>query len=161
MSQATEGGCERDLMNLKFEYAWRHFSLHARQRVQMFNFFLLGSSFLASGYGLLVREQLYVPAFVLALVGILVGIASIILDVRNARLVDLGEAALMSVEQEYLIGEATGKAQKTAIMSYEECYKAPEWWQKHKTVIRTLEGSAIIAFAGAAGYALWLELASC
>ena len=159
MSQVAQDGRERELMNLKFEYAWRHFSLHARQRVQMFNFFLLGSSFLASGYGLLIREQLYLPALVLAFVGVLVGIASIILDVRNARLVDLGEAALMSFEQEYLIGEATGKPQKAAIMSYEECYKAPKWWQKHKTVIRALEASAAIAFGGAMAYAFWLERA--
>ena len=159
MSQLTEDDQRRELMNLKFEYAWRHFSLHAKQRVQMFHFFLLGSSFLASGYGLLIREQLYWPAVVLAFAGVLVGIASLILDKRNAALVDLGEDALKCVEREYLLGEATGKPQETAIMSYEECYKAPEWWQKHKTVIRALEGSAIIAFAGATAYALWLELA--
>ena len=159
MSQVTDRDRERELMKLKFEYAWRHFSLHARQRVQMFNFFLLGSSFLASGYGLLIREQLYWPAIVLALVGVLVGIASFILDIRNAMLVDLGEGALMSFEQEYLIGKAPGLPQKSAIISYEECYRAPKLWQKHKTVIRTLEACTVLAFAGAMAYALWLEQA--
>ena len=98
MSEVSMDERDQLLINIKFEYAWRYFSLHARQRVQMFNFFLLGSSFLASGYGLLFREQFYLPACVLAAVGILVSFFALLLDTRNARLVDLGEGALKSFE---------------------------------------------------------------
>lgn len=156
----TETRDERkdELMRLKFDYAWRYFALHARQRVVMFNFFLLGSSFLASGYGLLIREQFYWHAAVVAIVGVLVGVISFLLDYRNHQLVGLGEQALKSVEQEYLVGNPEGQPPQYAIMSLEAHSGEPAGWQKHKTLIRTLEVCATAVFVLAAFYAIWMAL---
>ena len=41
MTQDTQNGAGSQSANIQFEYAWRWFDLHAKQRVSMFNFFLL------------------------------------------------------------------------------------------------------------------------
>ena len=58
MSQEFQRDEVTTLVQTKFEYAWRYFALHARQRVTMFNFFLLGSGVIANAYGLLLRNYL-------------------------------------------------------------------------------------------------------
>ena len=49
---------DRELLHLKLDYAWRWFALHTKQRVTMFNCFLVASGILANAYGLLLREEL-------------------------------------------------------------------------------------------------------
>src|ERR1022692_186234 len=41
---------QRRVQKIAFDYAWGYFSLHAGQRMQSVNFFLLAVSFLAAAY---------------------------------------------------------------------------------------------------------------
>ena len=124
--------------NMQFEYAWRWFDLHAKQRVSMFNFFLISVGALATAYGLLLREQLYVVAAVAAFLGVLVSLVSCLLDVRNRQLVKMGEEALKEVEKAHLT--------ECQILTDE---KQPPSLLKHGSLIKLLEiVVAIVYFAG-------------
>ena len=73
MSDDPEVKSDRELLDLKLDCAWRWFSLHTKQRVTMFSFFLVASGILANAYGLLLREELWVPATAAASIGFTVG----------------------------------------------------------------------------------------
>lgn len=161
MSQETQRDEDITLANTKFEYAWRYFDFHARQRVTMFNFFLLGSGVIASAYGLLLREQLHWHAGGVALIGLLACVVSFMLDIRNHQLVDLGEKALRRVEKDYLLSQPLKDNERVpqyAIMHSESDEGEPSGWFKHKTLIRSLEGAAGIGFLAAAASSFHLAL---
>ena len=162
MPQEFQNGETAILAQTKFEYAWRHFALHARQRVTMFNFFLLGSGVIANAYGLLLREQLHWQAGGVALIGLLVCGVSFMLDIRNRQLVRLGEDALRRVEQDYLLSSDGFNSNQTApeyaIMTREGEIGEPSFLYKHGTLIRFLEGAAAFGFLAAAVRSFYIEL---
>ena len=147
MTQDTQDGSGSYSGNMQFEYAWRWFELHAKQRVSMFNFFLLSVGALATAYGLLLREQLYVVAAVAAFMGVFVSLVSCLLDVRNRKLVKMGEEALEGVERAYLTG--------CTILTAE---KQPPLLLKHKWLFRSLEIVVAIVYLAAVVYSVILAL---
>ena len=132
-------------VNTEFEYAWRWFELHARQRVSMFNFFFLSVGALASAYGILLREQLYGESAVVAGIGVFVSVVSCLLDVRNHSLVKMGEEALQVVEREHLSGYT--------ILTEE---KRPPAMLTHGRLIRLLEIVVAIVYLVAGIYSVAL-----
>ena len=102
MPDEPKSEIDRELLHLKLDYAWRWFALHTKQRMTMFNYFLVASGILANAYGLLLREELWEAAIVAASIGCMVGLVSWGLDVRNRQLVKLGEEVLTTIEGEYL-----------------------------------------------------------
>ena len=159
MSQVPHNGLDHALIQIRFDYAWRYFSLHARQRVAMFNFFLLASGILVSAYGLLLREQFYWQAGCVAIVGLVVSLVSIGLDVRNHQLVHFGEEALLRLEQDHLLSDTpqspSANLPEYAIVSRESGSGGSfSFLTKHKLLFRFLEGFVGVAFLAAASYAL-------
>ena len=148
MAQTSKAGTDSVPYHTQFEYAWRWFDLHARQRVSMFNFFLLSTGILANAYAILFREDLFWQAAGVAAIGAFAGLVSVVLDVRNSQLVHMGEAALKRVEQEYLaLASIDVQAQhECAILTNE---KRVPLWQKHKSLIRSLEIVAVCGFIAA------------
>ena len=148
MAQELEIEGDSSLHQMRFEYAWRWFDMHARQRVTMFNFFLLSTGVLANAYGILLREGFYWQSAAVAVIGAFAGLVSCFLDVRNSQLVDMGEEALKKVEQEYLapVVEGGQSLHEYAILSTE---KQPPLWQKHKCLIRSLEMVAVFGHLAA------------
>ena len=159
MSQESHSSEATTVAQIRFEYAWRHFALHARQRVTMFNFFLLGSGVIANAYGLLIREPLYWQAGGVGLIGFLVCAVSFMLDVRNRQLVRLGEDALRRVEQDYLLSpeqiSSNVEAPEYAIMTRERQTKKPRSWHRHGNLFKCLEVAGAIAFLIAAGWSFY------
>ena len=147
MTQDPQDGTNSHTASMQFEYAWRWFDLHARQRVSMFNFFLISVGALASAYGLLLREQFYGGSAVVALAGILVSVVSCLLDERNHSLVKIGEEALEKVEKEHLNG--------FAILTDE---RQPPAMLKHGWLIKSLEISAAALYLTAGIYSAVLVL---
>ena len=117
----------------------------------MFNFFLVGSGVLGNAYALLLRDQLYWQAGVVAIIGVFVSLVSIGLDVRNEQLVDLGEAALRGVEDDYLMLDS-GKPPEYAILRTEIFKGEPPMMLKHKGLVRSVETFVGIVFLGATFY---------
>jgi hypothetical protein len=75
------------------EHAWNWFALHANQRMQAFNFFVVATAFLIAAYASLLEEK-PAAAAVLAFVGAWLAYWFNRLDARTRQLVEAGEDAL-------------------------------------------------------------------
>src|SRR6266446_5025035 len=75
------------------EHAWNWFALHATQRMQAFNFFMVATAFLMAAYASLLEKH-PVAAAILAAVGAWLAFLFNRLDDRSRQLVDAGENAL-------------------------------------------------------------------
>ena len=93
---------DHDLMNLRFEYAWRYFESAARQRMLFFNYFLIAVGILASAYGFSIKEKLYPLAFFVCLFGLFASVAFVVLDMRMLAFVERGLWVLEALEREYI-----------------------------------------------------------
>src|SRR5688572_25472179 len=82
------------------EHAWRYFSLHAAQRISMFNFFLVVSASGVAGLSacLQIGGVFYLIGTGLGLILVLVSVIFAKLDQRTSFLVKLGESALVDIE---------------------------------------------------------------
>jgi hypothetical protein len=90
---------------IRFELAWRHFDLHARQRTTMFHFFILLMPFLFGGCFILFKERELVgsfPAIVAAVAGALLAVIFSLLDLRNKQLYRVSKDALALFEDQFL-----------------------------------------------------------
>ena len=152
---------DRELLRLKLDYAWRWFALHAKQRVTMFNYFLVASGILANAYGLLLREELWGAAIVAASIGCMVGLVSWGLDLRNRQLVKLGEEALTEIEEEYLFPaephSEPADSLSPGILTREAKGREPSLLFKHRFLIGSLEVVVASGFLAAALYACCLR----
>jgi len=104
--EANSRGSECDLSRARVEYAWRWFEYHAKQRISMFNFFLVASGLLATGYVDALKQSNGHLGGVLSLFGMVIAIVFTRLDQRNARLVYLGEDVLRRLEKESLFHDS-------------------------------------------------------
>ena len=147
----------RELLHLRLDYAWRWFALHAKQRVTMFNYFLVASGILANAYGLLLSQELLGAAIVAASIGCVVGLASWGLDVRNRQLVKLGEEVLADLERKYLFPAEShsgpANSPSSGILTREAKGREPSLLFKHRFLIGSLEAVVACAFLAAALYA--------
>jgi hypothetical protein len=90
---------------LRFEYAWRHFDMHARQRLQMFYFFLISVAFLC---GVVVsisnsqRPELAGLKSIVAGAGLALCLIFLALDVRNRELYSISRRHLKAIETNIL-----------------------------------------------------------
>ena len=104
---ATNNGAETPIpgsrpsgpLEIQFQYAWDWFEYHARQRVTMFNYFLLAMGILATAYVQSLRQGPRAVALAVALMGVVVSAIFWLLDWRNKQLVDMGEQLLRELEQ--------------------------------------------------------------
>jgi hypothetical protein len=79
-------------------YAWNWFALHAGQRMQMVNFWLVSIAFLAAAFVQAYLNKLFIVATGIAIVGFVCSVAFMRLDVRTRQLVLVGEMALRHLE---------------------------------------------------------------
>ncbi len=75
------------------EHAWNWFALHATQRMQAFNFFVVATAFLIAAYASILEKH-PAAAAVLALVGAWLTFWFNRLDARSYQLVEAAEDAL-------------------------------------------------------------------
>jgi hypothetical protein len=93
------------LFEKRLDYGWKFFDFHARQRMSMFNFFLLFVGFIFAGYGTLFKDgNFFVAAFVAGL-GAFLTLVFILLDRRNEELVHIAEDVLLPLETGVLFKE--------------------------------------------------------
>lgn len=93
-----------ELNKQALDHAWNWFNLHAAQRMQTFNFFLVASAFLVAAYASLL-EKYHWAALVVGLVGAWLSFWFTRLDSRTRQLIDAGEDVL-KVSQERLAKNA-------------------------------------------------------
>jgi hypothetical protein len=79
-------------------YAWNWFALHAGQRLQLVNFWLVAVAFLASAYVQARSDHMTAIAFGVSVTGVVSSVAFMRLDVRTRQLVRVAENALRYFE---------------------------------------------------------------
>ncbi len=82
------------------DHAWRYFTLHAQQRISVFNFFVVLSGIIATGIGAGLQAGKPMAPVVLSL-GLLLALFSFVfykLDQRGSQLVKLSEQVVIDAE---------------------------------------------------------------
>lgn len=98
MNQTTSGAAEMAQAGL--DHAWRHFELHAGQRMTVFNFYTVASGLLAAGLAATIQGSAKLAWFGVIL-GLLVALTSLVfwkLDQRAGWLLKHAERAMVHAE---------------------------------------------------------------
>ena len=90
---------------MRFELSWRYFDFHARQRTQLFHFFIILAPFMFGGCFYLFKEREmvgYLPGQIASCAGALLAIFFFGLDRRNRQIIHLSERAIRLIEAQLL-----------------------------------------------------------
>jgi hypothetical protein len=132
------------------EYAWNWFAMHAGQRLQLVNFWLVAVSFLAAAFVQSETSHAHIIAAGVALIGAIASLAFQRLDARTRQLTQIAEDALREFENEWVTQGASGlialvqrshQARKSRMHSY-------------RTIIQGLQLSIAFVFVAAFIYVL-------
>jgi hypothetical protein len=134
------------------EHAWNWFALHATQRMQAFNFFVVATAFLIAAYASII-ERHPVAAAVLALVGAWLTVWFNRLDARSCQLVEAGEDAL-KVSQSRLASLADNQS----LMILEAVDEPVPGASSYRRVITVIQSTIFALFVLGAIYAIRLGL---
>src|SRR5262245_37580345 len=131
------------------DHAWNWFSLHATQRMQAFNFFVVATAFLIAAYASLLEKN-PVAAAMLAAVGAWLTVWFNRLEARSRQLVEAGERAL-KVSQKRL----AGLAENPDLMILNAVEVPASRASTYRTVISVIQWTIFTLFLFAAVYATW------
>lgn len=95
----SNGGNTAADLELGLNHCWDWFALHASQRVQMVNFFVLAMAFITAAFVACVVGQRGEVAAGVALLGLIVPTAFWRLEVRTRELVRIGRTAVIEYER--------------------------------------------------------------
>jgi hypothetical protein len=144
---------------IRFELAWRHFDLHARQRTTMFHFFILLTPFLFGGCFFLFKEREVVgssPAILAASAGALLAFIFFLLDQRNKQLYRVSKDALELIEQQFLFASyqplKVSGSDYPGIISTEQRLYGHNNLLKHSLLMGGVYWLAVLMFSVLAGY---------
>jgi hypothetical protein len=90
-------------------YIWKYFEYHASQRLTTFNFYIVISTLIATGYFLAIKE-VPILSIVLSIFLILLSFIFWKLDLRNKQFIHYSEDALKCIESNDIIDENDTKA---------------------------------------------------
>jgi hypothetical protein len=143
----------RILIKEAIDHAWDWFSLHANQRLQGVNFFLLALAFLSGAYVNALRFNLATVAAGVSALALIFSLGFYMLESRIRELVKAGEAALKPAQRKM--------AELTGITEFEICQRIEK--PKHRItayskVFRLLFVATIITSALGVGYAVHLAV---
>jgi hypothetical protein len=152
---------DTNLLHERLDYAWKWFDYHAKQRVSMFNFFLIASGLLATAYVNALKDGQNVLGAVVSFLGGLIALGFVVLDWRNATLVYLGENVLRRLEKGYLFVDFSGLDEKLKEVGkgilYRDTHESRRcWrrWQKHTYCLKFIEILVALGFLAGGVYAL-------
>src|SRR5262245_44853432 len=94
MSEENIGDSDK----LAFDYAWKWFDFHGKQRMQLFNYFLIITGILANAYVTAIDKKFTNVAVTVCILGVLQSVGFIIFDIRNRDLTGRAEKALQAFE---------------------------------------------------------------
>jgi hypothetical protein len=137
------------------EHAWNWFALHATQRMQAFNFFVVATAFLIAAYASILEKH-PAAAAVLALVGAWLTFWFNRLDARSYQLVEAGEDALR-VSQARLASLADNQS----LMILDAVDEPAPGASSYRRVITVIQSTIFALFLLGALYAIRLSLMWC
>src|SRR3977135_270223 len=92
-----DGRAVMEFEKMRFELSWRYFDFHARQRTQLFHFFIILAPFMFGGcvYRCEVRDLAgYAPGQMASCAGAILALIFLGLDRRNRQIIQLSERAI-------------------------------------------------------------------
>jgi hypothetical protein len=131
-------------------YAWNWFALHAGQRLQLVNFWLVAVAFLASAYVQARSDHMTAIAFGVSVTGVVSSLAFMRLDARTRQLVQVAENALRSFEAS---GVAVGLDEVTELVRASHEVRRSRF-DSYRVIIQGLQLSVAFIFALAAVFSL-------
>jgi hypothetical protein len=133
-----KGRTVAEFEKMRFELAWRHFDLHAKQRTLMFHFFIILTPFLFGGCFLLFKEREIIgslPPIIASVAGGFLALLFLLLDQRNKQLYRVSQDALLLLENQIFftdfrpLKEVSGANYPGVISKEKELYgDPPETW---------------------------------
>jgi type VI protein secretion system component VasK len=131
-------------------YAWNWFSLHAGQRLQLVNFWLVAVAFLVAAFVQSEIDRMRPIAAGVALIGAIASVAFQRLDVRTRQLSQVAEDALREFEDEWV---AQGANELIALVKRSN--EARESWvDSYRLIIQGLQLTVSLVFIAAFIYVL-------
>jgi len=91
-----------DVSRARYQYGWAWFDFHARQRMTVFNYFIIASSLVINAYATLIDNSHFLAAAIIAISGAAAAFGFLCLDIRNSQLVRWGEEVLRQSERNFL-----------------------------------------------------------
>lgn len=114
------------------KYIWDYFELHAKQRLTTFNYYIVISTLIATGY-LIVIKDIPILSLILSIILILLSLIFWKLDIRNKQLINNSENALKYIESKDAIGDKNNDEPHILnIFRYEE--KQTSKMKREKTI---------------------------
>jgi hypothetical protein len=95
-----------EVEEIRFEYAWRWFDFHAKQRMQLFNFFLIITGILANAYVAAYSSHLHFMTIAVSLLGVLQACGFFVFDLRSRQLTRFSEDVLEKLERDWIFPES-------------------------------------------------------
>src|SRR5262245_9986241 len=131
-------------------YAWNWFSLHASQRLQLVNFWLIAVAFLASAFVEARSNHMVAIAAGVSATGAVSSLAFLRLDVRTRQMIQAAENALRYFESQY---SAEGLDQVTQLVRTSHEARRSKL-DSYRLIIQGLQGFVAGLFLLAAIYSL-------
>jgi hypothetical protein len=137
-----------DIAKQARDHAWDWFALHAAQRMQTLNFFLVATAFLIAGYAALLEKH-RAAAVCVSLLGAWLAFWFNRLDNRSRQLVKASERALAALEAK--LADATGISDLKIV----EAVEKPELGtSSYRRVIKMIQWTIFVVFVLGACYAV-------
>lgn len=127
-------------IHLLRDHAWDWFALHANQRMQAFNFFLVATGFLVAAYASAIEKQPAIACGV-ALLGAWVTLWFNRLDTRSKDLVRAGERALRESER-----QLAGLAESSALEIVEQVEISRSWVPSYSATFCWIQSAIFLVF---------------
>jgi hypothetical protein len=148
-----------DLTKIQFDYAWKWFDFHAKQRTTIFNYFMVIVGILANALITAYKEGYRPIVFPIGLLGAATSAAFIVFDIRNRHLVREAEDVLEKLEDDLIYPAAFqgagGKRLGFLVAERESMMREGQhrdFWRsvlKHKWWIRGIEFAVGVCFLAA------------
>ncbi|MCR6493527.1 hypothetical protein [Cellulomonas sp. P24] len=138
---------ESNELKLALDHSWQWFALHAGQRMQLLNYFLLSAGFITAGYGATLNSSRPQVAGAVATGGCILSVLFWRLDVRTRELIRVAEKPLEELEAK--IGRASGIADLDMVALMK---KPTHRASSYTSIIRALAGVAFMLFAFGAAF---------
>ena|ERR1700687_4168967 len=147
---------------MRFELSWRHFDFHARQRTQLFHFFIILTPFVFGGCFIVFKDRHlvgYWPCVIAPIAGACLSFIFFLLDRRNKQLYRVSEEALRALEAQFFYTDYRPiqvKGKKfTGVMTTEEDRQRKRWFgtlRGHSFLMGAVYWIAIMLFVTLAMY---------
>jgi hypothetical protein len=124
------------------EHSWKWFELHASQRMQLINYFLVAVAFLSAAYVAGLRDDAPEVSAVISMLGVILSACFQRIESRTRELIKLGETAVNEIE--YIMENQFELPSVKLVQRAEELRSS---FTSYGSVIRDLHQSTLIIFA--------------